>query len=68
MIFVRAKGRANMNSNLTRESIETLFRNFAAFILTKNERYGNSAMHPIRVFSDMPADAQICNRLDDKLS
>ena len=57
-----------MGGNTTDQAIDTLFQNFAAFLLKKNERYGDSALHPIRVFSDMPADVQICNRLDDKLS
>ena len=62
------EGGANTKSNLTRESIEVLFRNFAAFLVEKNKRYGDSALHPLKVFSDIPADAQICNCLDDKLS
>lgn len=52
----------------TIESIETLFDNFKAFLIEKNKRYGNSALNPPMIFSNVPADVQICNRLDDKLA
>ena len=39
-----------------------------AMLLAKNKAYGNSALEPLRVFSRLPADAQIKVRLDDKLS
>jgi hypothetical protein len=37
-------------------------------LLAKNREYGNSALEPIRVFCDLPADEQIKVRIDDKLS
>lgn len=38
-------------------------------LLGKNQAYGNSALDPMRVFArDLPADAQLCVRIDDKLS
>ena len=52
----------------TIEAIETLFDNFKAFLIEKNRRYGNSASSPMMIFSNVPADVQICNRLDDKLA
>ena len=51
----------------TQESIEQLSNNFSQFLIEKNKRYGDSALHPQMIFSDVPADMQICNRLDDKL-
>lgn len=39
-----------------------------AVLLTKNARYGNSALEPLRVFSKASAVEQILVRLDDKLS
>ncbi len=52
----------------TQEDIETLFNNFKEFLKEKNRRYGDSALHPINIFSELDANSQICNRLDDKLS
>jgi len=37
------------------------------FLLVKNNRYGNSALKPIRCFSKIDASQQINNRMDDKL-
>jgi len=37
------------------------------FLMVKNKRYGNSAIEPIQVFSNLPASEQINNRMDDKL-
>lgn len=50
------------------DKIEILFENFKSFLLEKNKRYGDSALHPIGVFSKSDSNSQICNRLDDKLS
>jgi hypothetical protein len=52
----------------THDGIEVLFHNFKEFLKEKNRRYGDSALHPAMIFSDTPADTQICNRLDDKLN
>lgn len=37
-------------------------------LLAKNKRYGNSALEPLRVFSQASATEQIRVRIDDKLS
>lgn len=39
-----------------------------AMLLEKNNRYGNSAISPIRVFSQADNVSQILVRMDDKLS
>lgn len=52
----------------TQEKIELLFNNFKAFLKEKNIRYGDSALSPVRIFSSIEPDQQICNRIDDKLS
>lgn len=39
-----------------------------AMLLEKNEAYGNSALDPVRVFSQAGPVEQIRVRLDDKLS
>ena len=38
------------------------------FLLEKNRRYGDSALHPKRMFSKATTDEQILVRLDDKIS
>lgn len=51
----------------TQQDIILLFDNFKEFLLEKNKRYGDSAINPIRVFSNESAEEQIRARLDDKL-
>ena len=57
-----------MTENTKTVQIDKLFENFAAFLKEKNHRYGDSALNPAMIFSDSPADTQICTRLDDKLN
>ena len=38
------------------------------FLISKNEAYGNSALDPVRVFSDASPEEQLLVRIDDKLS
>lgn len=51
----------------THDEIEVLFHNFKEFLKEKNRRYGDSALNPIKVFSNESAEEQIRARLDDKL-
>jgi len=37
-------------------------------LLQKNEKYGDSALNPVRVMSKSDTTEQICVRIDDKLS
>jgi len=37
-------------------------------LLQKNEKYGDSALNPVRVMSQSHTTEQICVRIDDKLS
>ena len=48
--------------------IAHLCYNFSTFLIEKNNRYGDSALSPIQIFSKTPPSAQISNRLDDKLN
>lgn len=43
-------------------------RSIARTLLSKNIAYGDSALNPVRVFSQASAKEQILVRLDDKLS
>lgn len=51
---------------------EELVRNHLNFIgdmlVNKNEAYGNSALDPVRIFSDASPVEQLKVRIDDKLS
>lgn len=38
------------------------------FLVEKNEQYGDSAINPVRIFSNASADEQLLVRIDDKLS
>lgn len=43
--------------------------NLARMLLEKNRAYGNSALEPVRIMSrDLPTEAGILVRMDDKLS
>lgn len=48
--------------------IELECAELAKMLVEKNERYGNSALEPVRVFSRASAEEQILVRIDDKLS
>ena len=37
-------------------------------LLSKNEKYGDSALNPVRIFSKASAQEQLLVRIDDKLS
>jgi hypothetical protein len=39
-----------------------------AFLLRKNEAYGDAALNPARIMSKASADEQILVRIDDKLN
>jgi len=50
------------------EELDTLLTNFSKFLKAKNERYGNSALEPISVFSEGNPNQLLLVRIDDKLS
>jgi len=51
-----------------KEKVQHIADEIVELLVTKNEKYGNSALDPIRVFSKVDATEQIKVRLDDKLS
>jgi len=58
-----------MTENLmTEEKIEMVCDNLKKFLLAKNERYGDSALDPLHIFSKEGKHNSICQRIDDKLS
>ena len=51
----------------TKDKIKTKCKNLQDLLLSKNERYGDSALSPLNVFSSANASSGIKTRLDDKL-
>lgn len=41
---------------------------FKSFLIGKNVQYGDSAIHPVRIFSSASDEEQLLVRIDDKLS
>ncbi len=52
----------------TQRKIENECRAIMHFLLKKNEAYGDSAIAPIRIFSQSDAQEQLKVRIDDKLN
>ena len=52
----------------TQEKIYEIMEGLETFLITKNKRYGNSAIEPLKVFSKNIANDSILTRIDDKLS
>lgn len=55
-------------SSKTQTDIILTLDNLKGFLLEKNKRYGDSAIHSVTIFSPISAEDQIKNRIDDKLS
>jgi hypothetical protein len=51
----------------TRNKIKAKCKGLEDLLLTKNAKYGNSALEPLNVFSEANAVAGIKMRIDDKL-
>ena len=51
-----------------REEVEQVMISINQMLLEKNEKYGNSALEPMRVFSKASSIEQLLVRIDDKLS
>lgn len=50
------------------EIIETTCDSLKSLLLYKNQKYGNSGLQPINVFSKVSADTGLLQRLDDKIA
>tara|TARA_A200000159_G_C7280477_1_gene321276 strand:- start:464 stop:799 length:336 start_codon:yes stop_codon:yes gene_type:complete len=55
-------------SNETQTQIAFICDEIKNLLLSKNKKYGNSALEPVRIFSSSDPVEQICVRIDDKLS
>ncbi len=52
----------------TQQVITEVCNEIRDMLLAKNQKYGNSATNPVRIFSKASTEEQILVRLDDKLS
>jgi hypothetical protein len=52
----------------TQAVIRKVCDEYRDFLLAKNEQYGDSAIHPLRIFSKANPEEQLLVRIDDKLS
>ena len=52
----------------TKQQIQIVCDQIKRLLLEKNERYGDSALNPTRIFSKADTSEQLCVRIDDKLS
>jgi len=48
--------------------VRAITDNLAELLISKNKKYGNSALEPIRIFSSSTNKEQLLVRIDDKLS
>jgi hypothetical protein len=50
------------------KQVNSVLSNIKHLLLSKNEKYGNSALDPVRIFSKRGKTDQLLSRIDDKLS
>ena len=65
---MEAKKAAGMTQAQGQDLIHEVCQEMEAFLIAKNQAYGNSALDPVRVFSKADPVEQIRVRLDDKIS
>ena len=59
---------SDCTTDTVQDKITTTCDGLARLLVAKNQRYGNSALEPMRVFSRADPAEGILVRLDDKLS
>lgn len=52
----------------TQEAIKRVTKEVSDLLIAKNKSYGDSALHPVRVFSKSTTIEQLLARIDDKLA
>ena len=50
------------------KKIKKLGKEIVDLLVEKNQKYGDSALNPINIFSDGDAITSLCARIDDKLA
>lgn len=49
------------------KNLSQILEEIATMLISKNQKYGNSALEPLGVFSQLPARDGLLVRIDDKL-
>ena len=57
-----------LDSQIVQDEIRKVCSEIAELLISKNKKYGNSALEPRRIFSKASSIEQINVRIDDKLS
>ncbi len=57
-----------VTSNNFSNKVDKILEHIREVLVTKNEKYGDSALNPVRIFSTVDSTEQIKVRIDDKLS
>lgn len=65
--FIRSMNQ-RMNHDQFVAAVENQMAEIRSLLISKNRRYGNSALEPIRIFSRAHPTEQLRVRIDDKLS
>ena len=50
-----------------RSQVQAVLKEIEDLLVEKNESYGDSALNPVKVFSDLDVDERLNVRIDDKL-
>ena len=56
-----------MNDNKFAEQVNEILHDIEELLISKNAKYGNSALEPLGVFSQLSAKDGLLVRIDDKL-
>jgi hypothetical protein len=56
-----------MSNNKFQEEVHDVLQEIEDLLVAKNEKYGNSALEPLGVFSKLSAKQGLLVRIDDKL-
>jgi hypothetical protein len=56
-----------MSDNKFQEEVHDVLQEIEDLLIAKNEKYGNSALEPLGVFSQLSAKQGLLVRIDDKL-
>ena len=56
-----------MSDNKFAEDVHNILHEIEELLISKNEKYGNSALEPLGVFSQLSAKEGLLVRIDDKL-
>jgi len=65
---IKMKNSTYFNEKSPQQKIEEVCDNLKKLLVEKNKKYGNSALNPVRIFSNSDSNEQLLVRIDDKLN